>query len=84
MNTTNKIPSGINIGADANETKVKVAAMHLNKRVQRRCLGTELKNDSLKVSLTNRADDIMLNTERKKANSKTVTPLFTNRSFVDI
>jgi hypothetical protein len=84
LTTTKKIPSGINIGAAANETKDKVAAEHLNNRVQRRCLGTELKNDSLKVSLTNRADDIMLNTERKKENSKTVTPLFTNRSFVYI
>ena len=84
LNTTKKIPSGISIGEAANVRKEIVPKMHLKSKVHRRSLGTELKNCSLKVSLINKADDTMLNADRKKANSKIVTSLLVKRSFVKI
>ena len=56
----------------------------LKNKVQRSYLGTEPKNSSLNVNFTRKPDAIMLNADRKKANSKTVTSLLVSKSFVKI
>ena len=76
------IPRGISIGATVRKKKAMVPARHLiNKR---HLFSFGLKKLSLKTIFTIIAYTTKLNAERKKENSKTVTPRLVTRSFVNI
>ena len=77
------IPSGISIVEAAKKKETRVPPKLLRNRIQRYRFGTELQMvSSLRVIFMMTIHETKLNAERKKANSKIVTPRLVRRSFV--
>ena len=77
-----KIPRGMYFTAREKMTKETVPTAHLKIRVGLRSSVISPKRLTL-ARLLIRADALMLKSDRKKTNSKTVTPRFVSMSFVN-